>query len=252
MIYLKSPDEIEKMRLANAIVVEVMRKIQTMITPGVATLDLDRVAEEMILKAKAKPAFKGYRGFAHTLCISINEEVVHGIPGKRELKEGDIVSIDCGVLRDGFYGDHAWTFPVGPENKISEKAQKILEMGRKALAKGIEVMQVGKRLYDISAAIQEFVEKENFSVVRDFVGHGIGRELHEDPQLPNFGKAGTGISLKPGLVLACEPMVNEGTFEVQTLGDGWTVVTKDRKLSVHFEHSVAITEKGPDILSRWE
>lgn len=248
MIYLKSPDEIEKMRLANGIVVQVMRALEERIKPGVTTLELDEKAEAIILASEAKPAFKGYKGFAHTLCISINEEVVHGIPSKRRLKEGDIVSIDCGVLREGFYGDHAWTFPVG---SVSKEAKKILEVGEKSLTLGIEQMKVGKRLFDISAVVQSYVEAQGFSVVRDFVGHGIGRELHEEPKLPNFGVAGTGIRLKPGLVLAFEPMVNAGTYEVETLQDGWTVVTKDKKLSVHFEHSVAITEEGPDILSQW-
>ncbi|OGQ04012.1 MAG: type I methionyl aminopeptidase [Deltaproteobacteria bacterium RIFCSPLOWO2_01_44_7] len=247
MIYLKSPEEIEKMRLANAIVVKVMKTLKPMIRPGVTTLELDTVAQDLILREGGKPAFKGYRGYAHALCVSVNEEVVHGVPGKRKLQEGDIVSIDCGVLYEGFYGDHAWTFPVG---KVSKQAEKILEVGEKALYLGIEQMRVGKRLFDISAAVQNFVESHGFSVVRDFVGHGIGRELHEEPQLPNFGVAGTGMKLKPGLVLALEPMVNEGAFEVETLNDGWTVVTKDRKLSVHFEHSVAITEEGPDILSQ--
>lgn len=249
MIYLKSPAEIETMRAANQIVVRVMRRLKEMIRPGIATQDLDRAAEEIILKAKAKPAFKGYRGFPKTLCVSINEEVVHGIPGARTLKEGDIVSIDCGVFYGDFYGDHAWTFPVG---NVPAAAGKILKAGEEGLIAGIAQMRAGKRLFDISAAVQQLVEQEGFSVVRDFVGHGIGRQLHEDPQLPNYGAAETGIRLKPGLVLAFEPMVNEGTHEVEVLEDGWTVVTKDKKLSVHFEHSVAITEKGPDILSRWE
>lgn len=249
MIYLKSPDEIEKMRLANKIVVKVLQALKEMMKPGLATIMLDRKAEEIIAKEKARPAFKGYRGFAHTLCISINEEVVHGIPGPRLLEEGDIVSIDCGVLREGFYGDHAWTFPVG---KVSETAKRILKVGEQALAIGIGEMKAGKRLFDISGAVQEFAEREGCSVVRDFVGHGIGRELHEEPQLPNFGERGTGMRLKPGLVLAFEPMINEGTYEVETLSDGWTVVTKDKKLSVHFEHSVALHENGADVLSKWD
>lgn len=249
MIYLKSPSEIETMRSANQIVVKVMKAVSQAIRPGIATRELDAQAEQIILEMGGKPAFKGYRGFPATLCISVNEELVHGIPGERQLKEGDIVSIDCGVLKNGFYGDHAWTFPVG---RISERAKKILEVGEKALGLGIEQMVVGNRLFDISAVVQNFVEREGFSVVRDFVGHGIGQALHEEPQLPNFGTAKTGLRLKPGLVLAFEPMVNEGTYEVKTLADGWTVVTKDGKLAVHFEHSVAITERGPDILSRWE
>ncbi|MDP2599667.1 MAG: type I methionyl aminopeptidase [Deltaproteobacteria bacterium] len=248
MICLKSPEEIEKLRLANQIVVSVMKTMKGLIKPGVTTAELDRIAEEIILKEGAKPAFKGYRGFQHALCVSVNEEVVHGIPGKRKLQEGDIVSIDCGVLREGFYGDHAWTFSVGT---VSEKAEKILKAGEQSLHLGIEKMRVGNRLFDVSAAVQEYVEAEGYSVVRDFVGHGIGKELHEEPQLPNFGTKGSGLRLKAGLVLAIEPMVNEGNFEVEVLRDGWTVVTKDRSLSVHFEHSVAVTESGPDILSQW-
>lgn len=249
MITLKSAAEIEKMRRANQVIVRVMAALREKLREGVATLELDAMAEEIIRRGGGVPAFKGYKGFPRTLCVSVNEEVVHGIPSERKLREGDIVSIDCGVLLDGFYGDHAWTFPVG---SVSGEAAKILEAGRRALELGIAEMQVGKRLFDISAAVQATVEGEGFSVVRDFVGHGIGRGLHEEPKLPNFGTAGTGMRLKPGLVLAFEPMVNAGTYEVETLEDGWTVVTKDRKLSVHFEHSVAITETGPDILSRWE
>ena len=248
MIYLKSPDEIAKMRLANQIVVRVMQAMQKLIAPGITTLELDRQAEAMVVKEGGKPAFKGYRGYTHTLCVSVNEEVVHGIPGPKKLKEGDIVSVDCGVLYEGFYGDHAWTFPVG---KISAKARKILEVGEIALNIGIKEMKAGNRLHDVSAAIQKYVETEGFSVVRDFVGHGIVRALHEEPQVPNFGEAGTGMRLKPGLVLALEPMVNEGTWEVETLKDGWTVVTKDKKLSVHFEHSIALTDQGAEVLSSW-
>lgn len=246
MIYLKSPEEIERLRRANQIVVQVMQTLRTGIRPGTTTLELDQLAERVIAAAGGKPAFKGYRGFPSTLCVSINEEVVHGIPGPRRLQEGDLVSIDCGVFKDGFYGDHAWTFPVGA---VSKQARRLLAAGAKALELGIAKMIPGHRLHDISGAVQQFVEGEGFSVVRDFVGHGIGRELHEEPQLPNFGTPGTGIRLKAGLVLALEPMINEGTHEVETLADGWTVVTKDRKWSVHFEHSVAITPEGADILS---
>ncbi|MBI4125183.1 MAG: type I methionyl aminopeptidase [Deltaproteobacteria bacterium] len=249
MIYLKSPEEIEVMRQANRIAVRVMQTLKEKMTPGTATQELDRLAEEIITRAGGKPAFKGYRGFPAALCISINEELVHGIPSQRKLKEGDIVSIDCGVLYRGFYGDHAWTFPLG---EVSEGAKRILAVGAKALELGIQKMRAGARLYDISAVVQGLVEKAGFSVVRDFVGHGIGKDLHEDPQLPNFGEAGTGMRLKPGLVLAFEPMVCEGDYAVKTLSDGWTVVTQDGGLAVHFEHSVAVTAEGPDVLSRWD
>lgn len=247
MIILKSREEIIKMRHANRLVAEVMAELSKRIKEGVATLELDVFAEDMILKRGAKPAFKGYCGYEHALCLSINEEVVHGVPGKRELEEGDIISVDCGVLLDGFYGDHAWTFPVG---KISPQAKKLLEVTEEALERAVAMTAVGHRLYDISAEIEDCAKSNGFSVVRDYVGHGIGKSLHEDPQVPNFGNRGTGIKLRPGLVLALEPMINEGTYEVSVKNDGWTVVTKDGKLSAHMEHSVAITENGPEILSR--
>lgn len=246
MIILKSRAEIEKMRAANLIVCSVMERLAQMIRPGVTTAELDGEAEALIVKSGASPAFKGYRGYQHTLCTSVNEEVVHGIPGPRRLREGDIVGIDCGVLFDGFYGDMARTFAVG---EVSDEAKKLLKVTEEALYKGIEVARVGNRLYDISAAIHAHVEGNGFSVVRDFVGHGVGTSLHEDPQVPNYGESGTGIRLKPGMVLALEPMVNIGGWKVKILGDKWTVVTEDRSLSAHFEHSVAITEDGPYILS---
>ncbi len=248
MIFLKSLWEIEKMRRSNAIVAEVLARLRETIKPGITTLELDRLAENLCRKKGAKPAFKGYRGYPFSLCVSINEEVVHGFPSKkRVLKEGDIVSLDFGVLYDGYYGDAAITVPVG---EISERAKRLLRVTEEALYKGIEQAVVGKRLGDISSAIQRYVEAHGYSVVRQFVGHGIGRALHEDPQVPNFGKPGRGIKLKEGMVLAIEPMVNEGTYEVEILADGWTAVTKDRKLSAHFEHTVAITQNGPEILSR--
>ncbi len=247
MIILKSRDEIESMRRSNRIAAEVMTHLTELVRPGVTTAELDRVAEALICNRGAKPAFKGYQGYQHTLCVSINEEVVHGIPGSRELKAGDIVGIDCGILLNDFYGDHAWSFPVGA---VSEGAKKLLAATQEALSKGIEAATAKNRLYDISAAIEKVAEGAGFSVVRDYVGHGIGRSLHEDPQIPNFGEAGTGMKLRPGLVIALEPMLNEGTYEVEVLADGWTVVTKDRKLSAHMEHTIAITEKGPEILSR--
>jgi methionyl aminopeptidase len=186
-------------------------------------------------------------GYHHTLCVSINEEVVHGIPGKRKLEEGDIVSIDCGVLLDGFYGDHEWSFAVG---KIDDSAKALLKTSKEALQRGIEAATTDNRLFDISAAIEATALEKGFSVVREYVGHGIGRELHEEPQVPNFGIEGTGMKLRRGLCLALEPMLNQGASEVEVLGDGWTVVTKDRKLSAHYEHSIAIMENGPEILSK--
>ncbi len=247
MITLKSREEIEKLRASNRIVAEVMARLREMIAPGVTTGELDRVAEEMIRSRGAQPAFPTVPGYHHTLCVSINEQVVHGIPGERKLEEGDIVSIDCGVLNDGFFGDHAWTFGVGA---ISEDAKRLLEFSELSLMRGIEAAVADNRLYDISAAIEAVASEGGFEVVRDYVGHGIGRELHEEPQVPNFGTAGTGMKLRRGLCMALEPMLNAGTSEVEVLEDGWTVVTKDRKLSAHFEHSIAITDEGPEILSR--
>jgi methionyl aminopeptidase len=246
MIILKSLDEIDRLRKSNRLVAETMDMLRGRIKPGVATEELDRLANAFIEKRGAKAAFKGYMGYKHTLCISINEQVVHGIPSSRKIEEGDIVGIDCGVLMDGFYGDHAWTFAVG---RISENAQRLLETAEKALMDGISASTVEHRLFDISHAIQRRSEEAGFSVVRDFVGHGIGTSLHEDPQVPNFGDPDTGMKLKSGLTLALEPMLNEGGYAVEVLEDGWTVVTKDRKLSAHFEHTIAITDSGPEILS---
>lgn len=245
-IILRLPDEIEKARASNRIVAEVLGRLKEKIRPGVKTKDLDKFAEEIAEKKGAKPAFKGYRGYPHSLCISINEEVVHGMPSKRVLEEGDIVSLDFGIYYQGFYGDSAITLPVG---NVSEKALRLIEVTRASLYAGIEQAKEGNRLGDISAAVQSVVEDAGYSVVRDFVGHGIGKNLHEDPQIPNFGQKGRGVELRKGMILAIEPMVNEGRYKVRVLPDGWTVVTTDRSLSAHFEHSVAITEKGPDILS---
>lgn len=247
MIELKSKEEIEIMREANRIAAAVMSRIEGMLAPGVTTEELDKAAEDYIVKKGATPAFKGYMGYKWTLCTSINEQVVHGIPGKYRLKEGDIISVDCGTFYRGFYGDHAWTYSVGATDEGSEK---LLRVAKEALFKGIEKAILGNRLFDISAAIQSHAEQNGFSVVRDYVGHGIGRKLHEDPQVPNYGEAGTGLKLKPGFVLALEPMVNMGTWKVDVLEDEWTVVTADRKRSAHFEHTIAITEEGPEILSR--
>jgi len=246
MINLRTKEEIEKLRRSNRLVAQALLKVREAIRPGVTTAELDRIAEETIRKGGGRPAFKGYRGYPANLCVSVNEEVVHGIPGPRRLQEGDIVSLDLGVLMDGYYGDAAITVPVG---KISEEAQKLIKVTEEALHKGIEKARVGNRLYDISHAIQSWVESFGFSVVRDFVGHGIGRQLHEEPQVPNFGPPNQGPRLMVGMVLAIEPMVNAGGWQVKVREDGWTVVTADGSLSAHFEHTIAITEEGPDILS---
>jgi methionyl aminopeptidase len=246
MIIIKSPREIEQLKRSNAIVAEVFEKLKGMIAPGITTQELDQVAEEYILSKGGHPAFKGYRGFPATLCISINEEVVHGIPGQRRLKEGDIVSIDVGVNFAGYFGDSAITLPVG---EVDSESKRLLEVTEKALAIGIEKAKIGNRLFDISYAIQRWVESCGFSVVRDFVGHGIGKDLHEEPQIPNFGSPHQGPRLEKGMVFALEPMVNEGTYEVRVLSDGWTVVTADGKRSAHFEHTISITDDGAEILS---
>ena len=246
MIIIKSPREIEQLKRSNAIVAEVFEKLKGMIAPGVTTQELDQVAEEYILSKGGRPAFKGYRGFPATLCISINEEVVHGIPSQRRLKEGDIISLDVGVNYLGYYGDAAITFPVG---EVDPEAKRLLEVTEKALTIGIEKAKIGNRLFDISYAIQRWVESHGFSVVRDFVGHGIGKDLHEEPQIPNFGAPHQGPRLEKGMVFALEPMVNEGTYEVRVLSDGWTVVTADGKRSAHFEHTLAITNDEAEILS---
>lgn len=248
----KSAAEIERMREAGRVVGRILREVAAAVRPGVSTGELDEMAEALIYEYGAKPAFKGYSQggktpFPGVLCASINEEIVHGIPSrKRTLREGDIFSVDFGVVLDGWYGDSAITVPVG---RVSETASRLIEVTRRALEIGIEAAVPGNRIYDIGAAIQAHVESEGFSVVRDFVGHGIGRRLHEDPQVPNYGPGGQGIRLKPGMVLAIEPMVNEGTWEIEELDDEWTAVTADRKLSAHFEHTIAVTEDGPQILT---
>jgi len=234
------------MRQNNRLVAHVLQKLREATKPGITTVELDQLAERTIREAGATPAFKGYRGYPASLCVSINEEVVHGIPGPRRLQEGEIVSLDVGVYRNGYYGDAAITVPVG---KVSEQVARLLEVTQQALAKGIEQATHGNRLLDISHAIQSWVESQGFSVVRDFVGHGIGRELHEDPQVPNFGPPHQGPRLRPGMVLAIEPMINLGTWRVKILEDGWTVVTADKSLSAHFEHTIAISDGEPDILS---
>jgi len=234
------------MREANRIVARTLRILAENLTPGITTLELDEIAEREIRASGATPAFLGYRGYPASLCISINEEVVHGIPGSRQIKSGDVVSMDLGTFYEGFCGDSAMTVAVG---EVPGPTKKLISVTKEALEQGIKAMRVGNRLYDISAAIQRHVEANGFSVVRQFVGHGIGREMHEDPQIPNYGKPGTGVRLKEGMVFAIEPMVNMGGWEVKVLDDDWTVVTLDGSLSAHFEHSVAVTSDGPDILS---
>lgn len=246
MIILKTEREIEKMREAGRLVAETHAFLKNLIKPGLTTKELDEAAEEFILKHNATPAFKGYNGFPGSICASINEEVVHGIPGLKKLKDGDIISIDIGTIVDGYYGDAAKTYAVG---NISNEAQSLIEVTRQSFYEGIKYAKPGYRLSDISHAIQSYVEKHNFSVVRDFVGHGIGQSMHEDPQIPNFGLPNKGPRLKPGMVLAIEPMVNAGTYHVKVLGDNWTVVTLDGKYSAHYEHTIAITEDDPLILT---
>ncbi len=246
MVILKSPSEIEKIRQSNVIVAEILEILRQKVDPGTDTLKLNEISEELALDRNARPAFKGYRGYPYSLCASVNQQVVHGFPCKRPLEEGDILSMDFGIFYQGYYGDAAVTVPVG---NISSVAQRLIETTKEALFLGIEQAAPGKRLSDISHAIQSRAEAAGFSVVRKFVGHGIGKALHEDPQVPNYGTPGMGIRLKPGMVIAIEPMVNVGGYEVKTLEDGWTTVTKDGSLSAHFEHTVAITEEGPVILS---
>lgn len=247
MIVLKAPWEIERMRRSNAIVAEILEALREVIKPGITTLDLNELAEGLCFKNGARPAFKGYMGYPFSLCVSVNEVVVHGLPSKRRLKQGDIVSLDFGVVCDGYYGDAAITVPVG---RVSKIARKLLLVTEQALYKGIEQARPKRHLSDISFAIQRHAESYGFSTIRQFVGHGIGRSLHEDPQVPNFGPPGRGVKLKPGMVIAIEPMIAEGTYEVEILPDGWTAVTRDKKLAAHFEHTIAITENGPEILSR--
>lgn len=247
MIILKSEREINYLRDAGRIVAETHQEVKKAIKPGVTTLDLDKIAEEYIKSRGAIPAFKGYHGFTGNICASVNEEVVHGIPGLKKLKSGDNVSIDIGAVINGYNGDAAITVPVG---EIDAEVQKLLDVTEEALYKGIEQAIVGNRLSDISHAVQIHAEEHGFGVVRDYVGHGIGRNMHEDPQVPNFGSPGRGPRLKSGMTLAIEPMVNLGTYEVETLDDGWTVVTLDGKRSAHFEHSIAITDGKPEILTK--
>lgn len=246
MIIIKNHDEIAIMRKAGRIVGETLLLLEKEVKPGVTTANLDRIAEEFITKHGAKPSFKGLYGFPSSLCISVNEQVIHGFPGNYVLREGDIVSIDCGAFFNGFHGDAARTYPVG---NVSVEAQKLIDITRESFFQGIKFAKEGNNLTDMSHEIQSYVEAAGFSVVRDFVGHGIGRKVHEDPNVPNFGKPGKGPKLLEGMVLAIEPMVNAGTNKVRTLKDGWTVVTADSSLSAHYENTVAILSDGPEILT---
>jgi methionyl aminopeptidase len=245
----RSAAEIERLARVNALVARVLAELKAMVTPGVSTADLDALAERRLIEAGAEPAFKGYHGYPATICASVNEQVVHGIPSKRPLVEGDIVSIDMGAKLDGFYGDSAVTVPVG---EISDDAARLLTVTEASLYKGLEAVKAGARVSDIGAAVQAHVEGHGFSVVREFVGHGIGTKLHEEPQIPNYGPAGRGPRLSEGMVLAIEPMVNFGKPAVKVLGDGWTAVTKDGSLSAHFEHTVVVTGNGCRILTNRE
>lgn len=247
MVVLKSPREIEKIRKSNQMVAEILAILESEVKPGINTLYLNDLSERLAREKGAIPAFKGYMGFPYALCASPNNVVVHGFPSKKPLCEGDIVSLDFGILFDGYYGDSAITVAVG---KISEAAARLSKITKESLYKGIEKAVPGNRLSDISHAVQSHAEAAGFSVVRQFVGHGIGSKLHEDPQIPNFGEPGRGVRLKAGMTLAIEPMVNEKGYDVEVLEDGWTTVTKDGCLSAHFEHTIAITEDGPVILSK--
>jgi len=246
LIVLKSAKELEKMRVAGRMVAEILAILKERIAPGVTTIELDRLAEKECRQRNALPAFKGYGGFPYAICSSPNEKVVHGFPDDRPLKEGEILSIDFGVLYDGFHGDAAFTAPVG---EITPAVRHLLKITEESLTQGIAAAVVNGRLSDISHAVQEHVEKEGFSVVREFVGHGIGSRLHESPQVPNYGPRGQGPKLKAGMTLAIEPMINAGKAGVKVLEDGWTAVTIDGELSCHFEHTIAITENGPEILT---
>lgn len=246
MIVIKSQREIELMKKSAKILATVLEELEKSVKPGITTGELDKIAEDIILSHNALPAFKGYMGFPASICTSINNQVVHGIPGLRTLKDGDIISIDAGVLLDGYNSDAARTFPVG---NVSEEALKLIEVTEQCFFEGLAFAKPGYRLSDISHAIQTYVEKNNFSVVRDYVGHGIGQKMHEDPQIPNFGPPGKGPRLRAGMTFAIEPMVNVGSHEVYTLSDDWTVVTRDKSLSAHYENTLVITDGEPEILT---
>jgi methionyl aminopeptidase len=248
-LYYKTKEEIELIRESSLLVGAALAEVAKLIKPGVSTLSLDKRAYEFIADNKAIPAFLNYNGFPNSLCISVNSQVVHGIPGKYELKDGDIVSVDCGVVKNGFYGDSAYTFPVG---WVTPEIMQLLAVTKESLYKGIENAVVGKRIGDIASAIQTYCESYGYTVVRELVGHGLGRALHEEPEVPNFGKAGNGIQLQEGLVIAIEPMINLGKRNVKTESDGWTIVTQDNMPSAHFEHTIAIGKHKADILSSFD
>jgi methionyl aminopeptidase len=247
VIILKSKQEIARIRTACKIVSEILHILKEAVKPGVTTAQLDSIAEAEALKRKSKPAFKGYNGYKYSLCTSVNSEVVHGVPSNRHLCTGDIVSLDFGVIVDGFYGDAAITLPVGD---VSSDALRLMQVTEESLAAAINACSTVNKLSDISHAVQSYVESRGYSVVRDYVGHGIGRSLHESPQIPNYGAPGKGPRIKPGMVLAIEPMINQGGYAVKLLGDGWTAVTEDGSLSAHFEHTIAVTDNGPEILTK--
>lgn len=249
MIYYKTADEIKLIKESNQLVSRALAEVAKRIAPGVTTLELDKVAEEFIRDHDAVPAFLGYKGYPNTLCTSVNQQVVHGIPSDYRLKEGDIVSVDCGVLYQGFYGDSAYTFAVG---EVSERVRHLLKTTKASLYRGIESASEGKRIGDISHAIQEYCEQENFSVVREMVGHGIGRSLHESPEVPNYGRRGHGPKLQVGMVICIEPMINMGRKEITQDADGWTIHTADRQPSAHYEHCIAIGKDGPELLSTFD
>jgi len=246
MIMRKNPEELDKMRRAGRVVGEILEILRSAVRPGVTTGELDEIAEREIRARGATPSFKGYRGFPATICTSVNNEIVHGIPGKKTLKDGDLLKLDAGAIVEGYHGDSAITVPVG---EVSQENLKLIETTERSLQAGIAEARAGNRIGDIGAAVQTMAEGAGFSVVREYVGHGIGRALHEDPPVPNYGSHGKGLPLEPGLVIAIEPMVNIGTYETRLLPDGWTVVTADGALSAHFEHTIAITENGPEVLT---
>ncbi|HMT30581.1 MAG TPA: type I methionyl aminopeptidase [Bacteroidia bacterium] len=248
-VIYKTPEEIELIRVSSLLVGDTLAEVAALIKPGVKTKELDTVAETFIRDHKAEPAFKGYNGFPASLCISVNAEVVHGIPGPRELKVGDVVSIDCGVKKDGFFGDSAYTFIIG---EVTDEVKKLILVTKECLMKGIEKAIIGCRIGDISAAVQDHAEMNGFGVVRELVGHGVGAKLHEKPEVPNYGKRGSGMMLKSGMVIAIEPMINAGKRQVKQLNDGWTILTADLKPSAHFEHTVSIGAQKADVLSSFE